>query len=130
MMKKSKIREMIITMLNELTEEDFNGYDASGHVEDLGWYPKSLEEFEKEYNIKEVSANTDGVTNYDIHPEDGREKLKREVFGNQVDALVKLITKYVNKKFSDEVRNKKLMKLMQSDLGKITRMIDDWKRAR
>jgi len=129
-MKKSELKQMIREMLSKLTEEDFNGYDASGHVEDLGWYSKSLEELEKEYNIKEVSANVDGVIDHDRHPESGQKKLKREVFDNQVDGLIKLITKYVNRKFSEEARNKKLMKLMQSDVRKMTRMIDDWKRAR
>jgi len=129
-MKKLEIREIIREIISKLAEE-FNGYDASGHVEDLDWYPKSLEEFEKEYGIKETSANVDGdMINYNDNSQTGRSKLKTELFNNNVDKLIKIIEKYIDRKFPDETRNKKLMKLMHSDMTKMTRMLNDWKRAR
>jgi hypothetical protein len=85
----------------------------------------------EEIKMFETSTSSDGyITSHDSDQKSGQEKLRKEVFESKVNTFIKIIDKYVNGEFPDELDNKTLMKRMQSDTKKIIKIIENWKKIR
>jgi len=81
--------------------------------------------------LEVTSAGSEGgMANHDEHSEKNLEKIKKEVFENEINSFIKTINEYANNNFSEEIDNKNFMKRMQIDLKKIIKIILDWKKVR
>jgi hypothetical protein len=126
-MKRWELKQMIKEETKKLKETEV-GYDASGHVKDLGWYLKSLDKFQKDVKIsekdnshndevtmivlKKIKKDWEKITKESIDVE----KIKKTIyaFGSEL-ATLRLLSKYTAK---GQISNKKINVGYSSNLKK------------